>query len=212
MSILMQVMAAKSAIERLRQTDPEISRAYAYADAAHSACGQVRKFTNEPYITHPALVAGLLIGCRTITSATDMRWTLQAALLHDVIEDTMVTSEDMAREFDDEVVSLVEELSEPDDDAYWLSLGFDERPPRPFRRDIEVKRRATISTLAQTISCADTIANSYNIVDAAPAKFAAMYQQELYNRVSVLNAADPALRRDAGLLIAANLTRLSVDA
>jgi GTP pyrophosphokinase len=76
-----------------------IKQAYERATTAHA--GQTR-YSGEPYMTHVAAVAFKLaemgMGARTVI----------AGLLHDTIEDTTVTAEDIAREFGDEVLFLVE--------------------------------------------------------------------------------------------------------
>jgi guanosine-3',5'-bis(diphosphate) 3'-pyrophosphohydrolase len=76
-----------------------IRRAYNYALEAHE--GQLRK-SGEPYITHPLAVAGVLAELQL--DAT----TLSAALLHDVVEDTRVTDEELVRQFGAEVAALVD--------------------------------------------------------------------------------------------------------
>lgn len=76
-----------------------VQRAYAFAEVAHQ--GQFRK-SGDPYITHPLAVAAILADLRLEAS------TLAAALLHDVVEDTPVTDEEVVREFGSEIAALVE--------------------------------------------------------------------------------------------------------
>jgi guanosine-3',5'-bis(diphosphate) 3'-pyrophosphohydrolase len=76
-----------------------VRRAYALAEQAHR--GQLRK-SGDPYITHPLAVADILVDLRLDTT------TLAAALLHDVVEDTGVTGEEIARQFGPEVAALVD--------------------------------------------------------------------------------------------------------
>ena len=64
-----------------------VSRAAAFAKAAHESIDQRRKYSNAPYIVHPEAVA------RTVSSVTDDVATIAAAWLHDVVEDTPVTIE-----------------------------------------------------------------------------------------------------------------------
>ncbi|ERS11372.1 bifunctional GTP diphosphokinase/guanosine-3',5'-bis pyrophosphate 3'-pyrophosphohydrolase [Alloalcanivorax xenomutans] len=93
--------------KRLRSylTDEQIApvvRAYYFAETAHE--GQYRR-TGDPYITHPLAVANIL---------TDMHMdhaSLMAAMLHDVIEDTGVSKEQLATEFSEEVAELVDGVS-----------------------------------------------------------------------------------------------------
>ncbi|HEX8231507.1 MAG TPA: bifunctional (p)ppGpp synthetase/guanosine-3',5'-bis(diphosphate) 3'-pyrophosphohydrolase [Chloroflexia bacterium] len=76
-----------------------LTKAHALAELAHD--GQFRG-TGEPYITHPLSVAIILGEMRLDTE------TLEAALLHDVIEDTPVTYEDIRSQFGPTVAHLVE--------------------------------------------------------------------------------------------------------
>jgi len=83
----------------------QVQQAYIVARDAHAP--QVRS-SGEPYITHPVAVTSIL---------ADMRMdheTLMAALLHDVIEDTPVSKEDLARQFGDTVAELVQGVSKLD--------------------------------------------------------------------------------------------------
>lgn len=77
----------------------QVHRAYLFSEQAH--IGQFRR-NGDPYVTHPLAVAHILC---------DMRMdhhSLMAAMLHDVIEDTGVSKETLAKEFGDEVTALVD--------------------------------------------------------------------------------------------------------
>jgi len=80
-------------------------RAYQYSAAAHE--GQYRK-GGAPYITHPLAVA------ETLASWHLDAQTLIAALLHDVVEDTGISSEDIANEFGKSVAQLVDGVTKLD--------------------------------------------------------------------------------------------------
>lgn len=69
-------------------------KARVFATAAHGAVGQVRKYTGEPYINHPAEVVQIV---RSVQHTPDM---IAAAWLHDVVEDTAVTLEDIEQHFE----------------------------------------------------------------------------------------------------------------
>jgi Guanosine polyphosphate pyrophosphohydrolases/synthetases len=88
----------ESQLEALRQ-------AYLVARDAHD--GQTRS-TGEPYIIHPIAVARILAEMRLDCE------TLMAALLHDVIEDTEVTKDDLQQRFGDVVADLVDGVSKLD--------------------------------------------------------------------------------------------------
>jgi (p)ppGpp synthase/HD superfamily hydrolase len=77
----------------------KVVRAHELAERAHE--GQSR-LSGEPYIEHPLAVAGILADLRMDGD------TIAAAILHDTVEDTEVTTELLAREFGPTVASLVE--------------------------------------------------------------------------------------------------------
>ncbi len=85
-------------VERIRD-------AFVVANDAHSS---QKRSSGEPYITHPVAVASLLADMRLDCE------TLMAALLHDVIEDTETSREDLAERFGATVASLVEGVSKLD--------------------------------------------------------------------------------------------------
>ncbi|MGN0390918.1 MAG: RelA/SpoT family protein [Wujia sp.] len=94
----------KKLIETIRRYRPttdlsDIEKAYRIADKAHE--GQKRK-SGEPYIMHPLCVAIILAELELDKE------TIVAGILHDVVEDTVMTSEQIAAEFSDEVALLVD--------------------------------------------------------------------------------------------------------
>ena len=82
-----------------------LEEAYSFSDAAHQ--GQYRK-SGEPYISHPVAVAEILSQWQL-----DVQ-TLIAALLHDVVEDTDVSKDDISRRFGKPVADLVDGVSKLD--------------------------------------------------------------------------------------------------
>lgn len=99
-----QVLTAEQVLEQashyLKEDDVAfIKRAYEYARDAHSE--QFRK-SGEPYIIHPIQVAGILVSLEM--DAT----TISAGFLHDVVEDTDVSKEDLENQFGKEVSMLVD--------------------------------------------------------------------------------------------------------
>jgi len=90
-------------IDRLKSYNAEadlqaIRKAYEFSAKAHK--GQIRR-SGEPYLQHPLAVAGVLTLLRTDVTA------VVAGLLHDTLEDTLATPEELEREFGPEVVHLV---------------------------------------------------------------------------------------------------------
>src|ERR671910_527635 len=91
-------------VERVKAYDPSadedlLNRAYVYAMKAHGA--QLRA-SGDPYFSHPVEVAGILSGWK-LDSAS-----IATGLLHDTIEDTGATIEDLSRLFGVEVARLVD--------------------------------------------------------------------------------------------------------
>ncbi|ANB61861.1 RelA/SpoT family protein [Anoxybacteroides amylolyticum] len=99
-----QVLTAEQVIEQasryLSEKDVElIKKAYEFAKHAHRE--QYRK-SGEPYIIHPIQVAGILVDLKMDAV------TIAAGFLHDVVEDTVATKEDLEKAFGEEVAMLVD--------------------------------------------------------------------------------------------------------
>jgi len=91
-------------LARFRNYQPDadlsmIRKAYEFSAKAHE--GQTRR-SGEPYVQHPVAVAGVLTMLKTDVTA------IVAGLLHDTLEDTVATVEELEREFGKEVVHLVD--------------------------------------------------------------------------------------------------------
>ncbi|MET0375906.1 MAG: HD domain-containing protein [Rhizorhabdus sp.] len=140
----------------------QVDSAIAFAATAHA--GQVRKYDNLPYVTHPIHVMMILhkAGIRD----DEM---LVAAVLHDVVEDTPVGLTTIGRRFGEGVMDLVEELT----DRYTAGTGGN----RAARKAKERERLSRASARAQTIKYADLISNTASIVQH-DLSFARTYLQE----------------------------------
>ena len=90
-------------LEKLKEYNPDereiVKKAYNYADNLHS--GQMRQ-SGEPYISHPLNVAYILAEMHAD------RDTICAGLLHDTLEDTNITKEDISHDFNQNVANLVD--------------------------------------------------------------------------------------------------------
>ena len=99
----MSSINTKDFFETVKSYNPEtlerVKKAYDYANALHS--GQIRQ-SGEPYIIHPLNVAYILAEMHADGD------TLCAGLLHDTLEDTHITKEDIAHEFNKDVANLVD--------------------------------------------------------------------------------------------------------
>jgi GTP pyrophosphokinase len=94
-------------VDRVRRYNPQVNedllnRAYVYAMRAH---GSQKRASGDPYFTHPLEVAAIL---------TDLRLddaTIVAAVLHDTVEDTAATLDDIKKLFGGEIANLVDGLT-----------------------------------------------------------------------------------------------------
>jgi GTP diphosphokinase / guanosine-3',5'-bis(diphosphate) 3'-diphosphatase len=91
-------------VERVKAYDPEadedaLNRAYVFSMKAH---GLQKRASGDPYFSHPLEVAGVLTGMKLDTA------TIVTALLHDTVEDTLATIEEIERLFGSEIASLVD--------------------------------------------------------------------------------------------------------
>lgn len=146
-----------------------------FAAIAHQ--WQVRKYTGEPYITHPAAVVALV---RSIPHTPEM---IAAAWLHDVVEDTDATLDDVRAEFGDAVADLVEMLTD---------VSRPEDGNRTARKALDRAHIAKAVPQAKTIKLADLIDNSRSIM-AHDQAFALVYLAEKRLLLDVLTDGDPTL-------------------
>lgn len=122
-----------------------IFNALEFATKAHT--GQFRKGTLLPYIVHPVDVMRNLILYNAPTDA------VAAGILHDTLEDTLTTIDDLKNTFGDRITELVMGASEPD-----KSLSWEERKQHTF------KFLAQTTDLEQLmVVCADKLSNITSI-------------------------------------------------
>ena len=151
----------------------------AFAEEAHG--DQMRKYSKEKYIVHPVRVMEL---CRAYSDKLNV---LAAALLHDVLEDTPISKEEMF-EFlrgvmsygqAEKTLKLVVELTDVYIKEDYPHLNRDQRKAK------ETARMAKISADAQTIKYADIIDNTTDIVQHDPS-FARVYMREARTLLKVM--------------------------
>ncbi len=131
--------------------DSIVLRAAAFA--AHKHRDQRRKdAAASPYINHPITVARILVEEGGVSDPI----VLAAALLHDTIEDTDTTFEELCSEFDDAVASIVLEVTD------------DKTLPKQRRKDLQVEHAPHLSREAKLVKLADKIANLRDLVHAPP--------------------------------------------
>ncbi len=146
-----------------------IDKADMYADICHKAVGQKRKYTGVDYIEHPRRVAN-------IVAKYGNDEMVAAALLHDVLEDTEVTSEHLKKVFGEEITKLVEELTD---------VSKPEDGNRAKRKAIDAEKINKISKEAQIIKLADLIDNSNDIKRNDP-NFAKIFLEEKEKLLEVM--------------------------
>ena len=129
-------------------SDIQYGLALGFATAAH--INQTRKYTGEPYVAHCSSVA------KIVEQYDNDIYVLQAALLHDTVEDTSVTNDRIKLVFGERVAKLVEELTD-------VSKPSDGN--RKVRKEIDRQHLAQSSCEAATIKLADLIDNSKSIVE-----------------------------------------------
>ncbi len=150
-------------------------RALNFATAAHE--GQARKYTGEPYITHPVAVAELV---RTVPHYPDM---IAAALLHDVVEDCGIPSAQIHDEFGHGVGNMVDWLTD-------VSTPADGN--RAARKAIDREHLDRAPPSVKTIKLADVIHNTISI-KANDAGFWQIYRAENLALLEVLKQGDELL-------------------
>ena len=158
-----------------------VNKAKEFAVNAHRRIGHRRKYTRLPYATHLDNVATL------VASVTDNSETIAAAWLHDVVEDTPATLDDVEREFGSEVALMVESLT----DVSRLDDG-----NRAKRKEMDRQHIASAAAQAKTVKLADLIDNCQDICKNDE-RFAKQYLKEMAHLLDVLKEGDPELFRQA---------------
>lgn len=154
---------------------------------------QKRKYTNDPYWTHPYAVALMLkrLGAPT--------YVVQAALLHDVVEDTPTNQIEISLRFGNDVSRLVEEVTD-------VSKPSDGN--RAARKQIDLNHLMKSSYWGATVKLADLIDNSRSIVEYDKG-FARIYLKEKERLIHVLSHGHPVLFSYAGDIL--NLSKQVIN-
>jgi guanosine-3',5'-bis(diphosphate) 3'-pyrophosphohydrolase len=125
----------------------------AAAFAAYKHRDQRRKDREaSPYINHPIALANVLAN----EAGIDDPIVLCAALLHDTIEDTQTSAEELCSLFGPEVTSVVLEVTD------------DKLLDKAERKRLQVKHAATVSERAKLVKLADKICNVRDIISSPP--------------------------------------------
>lgn len=155
-------------------------KAMIYATQQHS--NQLRKFTNEPYITHLAEVAGIAASAAYSHPGVDPQVIVAVAWLHDTVEDTDTSVAQIYQVFGKEVAYGIEGLT-----CY-------HHEDKNLKQEIYTEKLSKCNSWVQTVKCADMISNLRNIWARDP-KFATGYTKRCRERIEVLKHADVRLQQ-----------------
>ncbi len=126
-----------------------LTKAYYFASLKHK--NQRRKGEGaEPYINHPAEVADILARAQADWSI------IIAGVLHDTIEDTDTTYDELVKEFGQKIADIVTEVTD------------DKTLPKAKRKQLQIEKMPGKSQPAQMVKIADKIANLSSVITAPP--------------------------------------------
>jgi guanosine-3',5'-bis(diphosphate) 3'-pyrophosphohydrolase len=156
----------------------------ALAFAAHKHRDQRRKDAEaSPYINHPIALADVLVNEGGVTEVE----VISAALLHDTVEDTATTPEELEKAFGPRIAGIVAEVTD------------DTSLPKADRKRLQVERAASISREAKLVKLADKICNLRDVLVRPPAKWDLQRRVEYFdwakNVVDGLRGVHPRLEK-----------------
>lgn len=138
----------------------------ALAFAAHKHRDQRRRdVSTSPYINHPISLADILCNEAHITDIE----TICGALLHDTVEDTETTAEELERVFGKAICDIVLEVTD------------DETLPKAARKQAQIDHAAHISDKAKLVKLADKISNLRDVLYNAPVDWSLERRQEYFD-------------------------------
>lgn len=118
----------------------------------------------SPYINHPIGLADVLAN----QAGVEDERVLVAAILHDTIEDTETTEQELVRLFGQEVADIVLEVSD------------DKSLPKAERKRLQIEYASTLSRRAKLVKLADKICNLRDVASSPPATWALERRQEYF--------------------------------
>jgi GTP diphosphokinase / guanosine-3',5'-bis(diphosphate) 3'-diphosphatase len=138
-------------------------RAAAFAADKHK--GQLRKNAEAtPYINHPLAVANLLARAGLEDEAV-----LAAAILHDTVEDTDTTPEELEQAFGAEIAGIVAEVTD------------DKSLAKADRKRLQIEHAPHLSQKAKLVKLADKICNVRDVADDPPQGWELRRRQEYFD-------------------------------
>jgi len=171
-----------------------VMAAATFAAEAHRTSGQERKYVGGPYIVHPIEVATMVARAGAVLPA------IAGALLHDVVEDTERTLEEVEAAFGAEIAKIVEALTDTSTPA---------DGNRAARKAKDRARLAAASAEAQTVKLADLISNSRSILEH-DRNIARVYLKEKAALLAVMTRGEPVLHDEAQRVLDAGLEGLGI--
>ena len=153
--------------------------------AAEKHAAQKRKgAAAEPYVNHLIEVAQLIASSSERLDAN----LVMAGFLHDTIEDTGTTAEELDQVFGSDIAALVVELTD------------DKSLPKEVRKELQVQEAPHKSVRAQVIKLADKIANLRSLLTSPPANWSTERKREYFDWgrrvVDALSAPNPILKAE----------------
>jgi GTP diphosphokinase / guanosine-3',5'-bis(diphosphate) 3'-diphosphatase len=138
----------------------------AFAFAAHKHRDQRRQDqAASPYINHPIALADVLVNEGGVADVE----VLCAALLHDTVEDTATTPEELQNTFGARIAGIVAEVTD------------DTQLPRAERKRLQVERAGGISREAKLVKLADKICNLRDMAERPPASWDLARRREYFD-------------------------------
>jgi (p)ppGpp synthase/HD superfamily hydrolase len=190
----------------------ELNTVAAILKAVHFAANKHRNQRRKdveasPYINHPIEVAELLSRVGGVSDIV----VLQGAILHDTIEDTKTTGEELEEAFGSDVRRVVEEVTD------------DKRLPKAERKQLQIEHAPHLSERARQIKLADKISNVRGVTQTPPADWSQARRQEYLDwteqvvtglrgcNLSLENLYDEVLQEGRSLIGAADVRRRRIE-
>ena len=141
-----------------------VFQALAFAAVQHR--DQRRKDKDaSPYINHPIALASVLIA----EAGIDDCEVISAALLHDTVEDTVTTEDDLLANFGANITGIVMEVTD------------DKTLAKKERKQLQIEHSPHISNKAQLVKLADKICNLRDVAESPPATWDLARSQEYFD-------------------------------
>jgi guanosine-3',5'-bis(diphosphate) 3'-pyrophosphohydrolase len=138
----------------------------ALAFAAHKHRDQRRKDAEaSPYINHPIALADVLVNEGGVTDTE----TLCAALLHDTVEDTATTHEELVDAFGSRIARIVAEVTDDTD------------LPKAERKRLQIEHAPHLSREAKLVKLADKLCNLRDVAERPPANWDLARRREYFD-------------------------------